>query len=1017
MATNNRDLTNVDFDNDWKCACQQSNDETDEKTIISTANNINIDQQWSSIELPHIINNVKQSCKWWYRKQFDWTSVNQQSEQLVYLNFEPSDNHDKQSNINAIIWLNGIQIFSGSLVSLKDPIELSSKLSYSENNHNNILVICCINTTLSLHACLRIHGKVICATGHMTIDENNLDKYKDSDEKSNDILDYTVSVDGPDGLIDLIFNQKRKSIVTPTPLQHPSRSIINEKQTNENQDNLSDDLLVSRLAIVILIVGTRGDVQPFIALGQRLHAAGHRVRLATHEIFRSFVRGNGLEFYPLAGDPADLMSFMVKNAGIIPSISSIIEGDVGKKRRSLADILESTWQACIADDDETKAAFIAEAIIANPPSFGHIHCAEKLRIPLHIMFTMPWSPTTTFPHPLANIDSSIGPKDKINLYSYDVIEMLTWTGMRDIVNNFRKKTLDLRELHTRQATNVLIDESVPHTYCWSPSLVAKPNDWGPHINVSGFFFLNLGTAYTNPPKDLLEFLGINNDGHQIDRKLSPPIYIGFGSITGHDSRRILRIVVDALDRTGYRALLSGLATDTDHLPSNIFKIGNVPHDWLFQYVSAVCHHGGAGTTAAGLRAGKPTIIVPFFGDQFFWGKVIERSGAGPRPLPGKSITVDQLAEAFHFVHKSTTCAAVERIRDAILKEDGCAAAVEAFHANLPLAQMHSDLEPTFAACYRSDKYNIQISRPVAQVLVAAGAIQESELRRHVIREWQLMHNHRMRLLTHGIIEHSQKAFSCMFIDTAADLKRAANNDNAAMGTLEGAGSVAKNIGLGIGHLTIGYLSLYGEMTDALDRVTFLYDPYSDPKARPRPRVTDFKSGAQAAGQALWNGWKDGVTGIIKQPRVGYERHGVLGGAAGSLIATINMGMKPAVGTLSSLTWLSRGTYASVRKTVETYRNEGRRFSTKLFDTASSAQDNEQLQVDDDEGISSAAKTAAIRSGFHPKVCQHILDGFEKIKIEHEQKMVSSMEKKKNRFEAFSCCGETPVLSPIRRPNS
>jgi UDP:flavonoid glycosyltransferase YjiC (YdhE family) len=160
------------------------------------------------------------------------------------------------------------------------------------------------------------------------------------------------------------------------------------------------------------------------SLGQALRVAGHRVRLATHETFRSFVRGNGLEFYPLAGHPADLMSFMVKNAGMIPSISSIIEGDVRQKRRYLADILVSTWLACTADDDETKAPFIAEAIIANPPSFGHVHCAEKLQIPLHIMFTMPWSPTIAFPHPLANIDSSIGPKEKINLYSYDVIEML-----------------------------------------------------------------------------------------------------------------------------------------------------------------------------------------------------------------------------------------------------------------------------------------------------------------------------------------------------------------------------------------------------------------------------------------------------------------------------------------------------------------------------------------------------------------------------------------------------------------
>lgn len=154
--------------------------------------------------------------------------------------------------------------------------------------------------------------------------------------------------------------------------------------------------------------------------------------------------------------------------------------------------------------------------------------------------------------------------------------------MGSVINNFRK-SLGLRELYARQAINAFIDECVPHTYCWSPSLVTKPKDWGNHINVSGFFFLNLSTTFTNPPQDLLDFLGINQAGDYTDCTLSPPIYIGFGSITGHDSRRILRIVLDALKQTGYRALLSGLATDIDHLPSNIFKIGNVPHDWLFQY--------------------------------------------------------------------------------------------------------------------------------------------------------------------------------------------------------------------------------------------------------------------------------------------------------------------------------------------------------------------------------------------------------------------------------------------------
>ncbi|CAF3700402.1 unnamed protein product [Adineta steineri] len=993
MAENSKDLTNIDFDNDWKCYCQESNNKTNEKTILSNAAT---DQGWSSIELPHIINtsqSTNNSYKWWYCKQFDWTSIDQQSKEQIYLDFESSDIQDTKSEISATIWLNNTEIFSDSISLLKHPIELPSELLHSENKHGNMLVICCVNTSLSLHVCLLIQAKIVYATGQVMSDERNLDISQDSDKQKNNVLDYTVSVDDSDGRIDVKFNPKLKSKSLSTQLstlKQPSQSIIDENQSTENMD---EDLLVPRLAIVILIVGTRGDVQPFIALGQALRAVGHRVRIATHETFRSFVRGNGLEFYPLAGDPADLMSFMVKNSGIIPSMSSIIEGDVSKKRRSLADILASTWLACISDDDETKASFTAEAIIANPPSFGHVHCAEKLQIPLHIMFTMPWSPTTAFPHPLAKIDSSIGPKGKINLYSYDVIEMLTWTGMRDITNNFRKKTLGLRELHTRQATNILTDECVPHTYCWSPSLVAKPSDWGAHIDVSGFFFLNLGTAYTNPPKDLLEFLCINDDGSYKNPKLPPPIYIGFGSITGHDSRRILKVVVDAVNLTGYRVLLSGLATDADQLPSNIFRIGNVPHDWLFQYVSAVCHHGGAGTTAAGLRAGRPTIIVPFFGDQFFWGNVIEKNGAGSRPLPGKSVTADQLADAFRFVHESTTCTAAERIRDAILKEDGCAAAVYSFHANLPLTHMHSDLEPTFAACYRLDKYNIQISRPVAQVLVVAGAIEESELRPHITREWQFEHDNRFHLPGHGIIEHSEKAITSMFTDTADELKRAVNNNSATKGTLESVGTVAKGVGLGISHLTIGCLSLYGEITDTLNVMTSLYDPYSASENRQRPRVTDFKSGAKAASLALINGWKDGFTGIVTQPRAGYERHGALGGAAGSLIATANIAVKPTVGTLSSVTYLSRGAYASVRKTIETYRNEGRHISSKLFDTSSSNEGDESLQKNnDDEEISTIIKTAATRSGFHPKVCQHIIQEFEKIK--QEQSTNPSINKRK-----------------------
>jgi UDP:flavonoid glycosyltransferase YjiC (YdhE family) len=154
--------------------------------------------------------------------------------------------------------------------------------------------------------------------------------------------------------------------------------------------------------------------------------------------------------------------------------------------------------------------------------------------------------------------------------------------MHDLANDFRRDTLGLSPLHTRQALRTVWDENVPHTYCWSPALVPRPYDWPSHINVAGYFFLNTDTNQYKPPEDLAAFLGLNND-NQNEEKLPAPMYIGFGSISGCDSNRLLKVVLGALARTGYRALLAGFEKDNNELPNNVFKIGDVPHDWLFQH--------------------------------------------------------------------------------------------------------------------------------------------------------------------------------------------------------------------------------------------------------------------------------------------------------------------------------------------------------------------------------------------------------------------------------------------------
>lgn len=206
----------------------------------------------------------------------------------------------------------------------------------------------------------------------------------------------------------------------------------------------------------------------------------------------------------------------------------------------------------------------------------------------------------------------------------------------------------------------------------------------------------------------------------------------------------------------------------------------------------------------------------------------------------------------------------------------------------------------------------------------------------------------------------------------------------------------------------------------IEKMFFMFDLpfyFSEPKSRPRPFVNDFKSGARTAGLVLWNGWKDGVTGVVTKPYTGYKRHGILGGAAGSLIATVNICIKPTVGILSSLTWLSRGSYASIRHLVENYKKEGRHISSALIDvnTSLSTTSSDQTQNEVDESISSAAKSAANISGFHPKICQHIIDEFHKIKTEYEKKNPPAT-KKRAPLSFFSSTNKGKRSRSLNRPH-
>ena len=411
-------------------------------------------------------------------------------------------------------------------------------------------------------------------------------------------------------------------------------------------------------------------------------------------------------------------------------------------------------------------------------------------------------------------------------------------------------------------------------------------------------------------------------------------------------------------------------------------------------MAAVCHHGGAGTTAAGLRAGKPTIIVPFFGDQFFWGSMISKSGAGPAPIPGKRLNVDDLIEAFKIAHEPGTRAAANKLRIAFQHENGCEAAVRSFHSHLPLSKMYSDLEPSFSACFRLHDYNLQISRPVAQVLVAAQAIDESQLTLLPTRDWSAsMYDGRPHLPISGLMKHGRKAFTSLFLDTAQGLKRAASSNSLTTGTLDGAESIVKGVGKSIGHVYVGCLSFYGEITDVLEHLPKLYDPYSDLDKRKRPHVADFSSGARAAEHSIWHGFKDGVTGIVTKPRAGYERHGVLGGAAGAAVAIPNIVIKPVVGTLASLTWLGRGMYAETKHLSHRKDSNSNNRLSVLSPSGHRRSSSGSMLTNAD---TSPEGLASLESGLNIEICKQILTEFQRIKNEHNSKSSTSNDHKNSK---------------------
>ena len=364
------------------------------------------------------------------------------------------------------------------------------------------------------------------------------------------------------------------------------------------------------MKIVILTIGTHGDVLPYVALGCGLLAKGHDVTIATLSRFESFVTEYGLHHAALRGDYL--------------AAAQSPRGNPIKMIRRYQQMARDTL------DDEWHSAQDAELFVYNPAAWGGYHIADKLGVPAFAAFPAPlYSPTREFPSPFFPF-RNLGPFNKL---SHRLFAKLGPALFQKPIKEWRRAVLGLPPAHGEDR---LHDRPVTKLYAYSRAIVPVPADWDDSSIVTGYWFLDPQPDW-QPFPELIAFL----------QNGPAPIYVGFGSMAFHDAARQTSIVLQALKQSGQRAVLAtgwgGLKSED--VPSSVFVIDSVPHAWLFPQVAAVVHHGGAGTTGAGLHAGKPTVICPFVGDQSFWGWRVAALGIGPQPIPQKRLTPDRLADA------------------------------------------------------------------------------------------------------------------------------------------------------------------------------------------------------------------------------------------------------------------------------------------------------------------------------------------------------------------------------------
>ena len=409
------------------------------------------------------------------------------------------------------------------------------------------------------------------------------------------------------------------------------------------------------MLITILAGGTRGDVQPFIALGLELKRTGQQVRIATFKNFENLVNSQGLDFYSLKGDVASVaLSLNTQTARQADNPLKLI-WSFKQLKSYVLDMQGDFFEACTGSDP----------IIYHPGATIGYFAAQYLKIPSILATPFPMTPTRDYPALMFYNSVRLG--KGFNFLSHKIFEQVMWSTSSSAVKQFWQTKFGHSPQGFSSPFGKQITRKLPTIVSCSEYVFPKPKDWPEHVHNTGYWFLEEEIGW-EPSGGLLDFL----------QSGTPPVYVGFGSLgDATQAVQMTRLVIEALKSSGQRGVLatgwSGMSK-IETIPEGIFILESAPHAWLFPRMAAVVHHGGAGTTAAGLRAGVPAVIVPHSNDQFAWGRRVHELGVGSKPIPRKNLTAGKLAEAIRFALTEETRQAARVLGKKIQSEDGAEAA-------------------------------------------------------------------------------------------------------------------------------------------------------------------------------------------------------------------------------------------------------------------------------------------------------------------------------------------------------